>query len=153
MIYNINTSEIILQTLPRNHDGSVKTNIVSAFVRVFHIVSGSSVNVLASTVLVNDGDYWRYIWTSPSLSAGDYYIEFTITDDDEIVGKSVENLQVVNFVSEETTRILEFTEGNWQIIGDQMLFYSRSAELLARYDLKDSLGNPSMENVFQRVKV
>jgi len=44
--------------------------------------------------------------------------------------------------------------GRWKIINNQMLFYEEDGTTpLLVFDLKDSIGNPSMTNVFERVFV
>jgi hypothetical protein len=44
--------------------------------------------------------------------------------------------------------------GRWRIVGDQMLFYKEdNATEIARFNLFDDAGNPTMDAVFERVKV
>lgn len=44
--------------------------------------------------------------------------------------------------------------GRWKIVGNQMLFYKDdNATLIATFNLYDDLGAPSMDAVFERVKV
>lgn len=40
--------------------------------------------------------------------------------------------------------------GRWKIISDQMIFYNTDDVEVARFDLKDAAGNPTMVNVFER---
>lgn len=50
--------------------------------------------------------------------------------------------------------IYDIQFGRWRIVGDQMIFYKddNSTEV-ARFNLFDDAGNPTMDAVFERVKV
>ena len=50
--------------------------------------------------------------------------------------------------------IYDIQYGRWRIVGDQMIFYKEdNATEVARFDLFDDTGNPTMDAVFERVKV
>ena len=42
--------------------------------------------------------------------------------------------------------------GNWTLVGDQMVFFDVNNDEIARFDLLDAEGNPTIENVFRRVR-
>ena len=51
-------------------------------------------------------------------------------------------------------RLIDIEYGRWKIIGNQMIFYKEdNSTVIATYNLFDDLGVPSMDAVFDRVKV
>ena len=51
-------------------------------------------------------------------------------------------------------RLIDIEYGRWKIIGNQMIFYKEdNSTVIATYNLFDDLGAPSMDAVFDRVKV
>jgi len=52
-----------------------------------------------------------------------------------------------------TNRIRNIEEGNWRIVGTQMIFYDTSGIEMFRYNLFNQAGQPSNESVFRRDKV
>lgn len=49
--------------------------------------------------------------------------------------------------------VLDFIEGSWKIIGNQMIYYKRDNTELMRFDLLDSAGQPVSRGAMQRVRV
>lgn len=50
--------------------------------------------------------------------------------------------------------LYDISYGRWKIVANQMLFYKDdNATLVAKFDLFDDTGNPTMDAVFERVKV
>ena len=50
--------------------------------------------------------------------------------------------------------IYDIQYGRWRIVGDQMIFYKDdNATEVVRFNLFDDAGNPTMDAVFERVKV
>lgn len=94
IIESVNPSQLILQVVPQNPDGSPKTTFISKKVRVYHIVSGSEVEDLASTDLVYivASKTLRYIWEPAALAENNYTIEFDVVDTDSIQAIFVEDL-------------------------------------------------------------
>ena len=94
IITNPDPTQVVLQAVALNPDGSVKTSLNSASVRVYHLVSGSEVELLVSTVLVYSaaGKTWRYIWEPSSLAAGQYIAEYSLEDTDSIATISTEDI-------------------------------------------------------------
>lgn len=61
---------------------------------------------------------------------------------------------VVGSVQDDLYMLKEMTLGRWHIINNQMIFYaSDNVTEISRYNLFDDTGAPSMEAVFDRVKV
>lgn len=57
-------------------------------------------------------------------------------------------------LGEYLTKILNIEEGDWKIVGTQMIFYETDGITeIARFDLFDEDGNPSNESVFYRKRV
>lgn len=59
----------------------------------------------------------------------------------------------VNTIEVNTERLRDVEEGNWAIVGTQMIFYDRTGSEILRYNLKDQSGTASNDDVFSRVKV
>lgn len=59
-----------------------------------------------------------------------------------------------SLVEEQTQFNYDISGGRWRIVGNQMIFYrSDNATEVVRFNLFDDLGAPSMDAVFERVKV
>lgn len=57
-------------------------------------------------------------------------------------------------IESKVDRLVDIQFGRWHIIGNQMVFYKEdNATEVARFDLFDDGGNPTMDAVFERVKV
>jgi hypothetical protein len=69
LIEKTNPTQIILEVYASNPDGSIKTNITTANVRVYHIVGGNEVVDLVTTPMVQIGstNVWRYVWILSTL--------------------------------------------------------------------------------------
>lgn len=61
---------------------------------------------------------------------------------------------VVTSMTGTLNSIYDIQYGRWRIVGDQMIFYKddNSTEVV-RFNLFDDAGNPTMDAVFERVKV
>ena len=121
IITNPDPTQIVLQAVALNPDGSVKTSLNSANVRVYHIVGGSEVELLASTVLVYSATAkaWRYVWAPTSLAAGQYIAEYSLEDTDSISTVQTEDISVtaasdidVEEIDDKLTE--EHGDGSWQ---------------------------------------
>lgn len=156
-------SQVILEALARNQDGTAKTDVSSGVVRVYHMVGAVETEVLSSVALLQVGasSTWRYRWTPTSLASGNYVVEYELTDSDGLVGISVEDLVVEDFAQQSTlllmqadlTLVRKIETGRWKIVGDQMIFYDDDeATPLITFDLKDSIGQPTMADVFERIE-
>lgn len=56
-------------------------------------------------------------------------------------------------ISDDLSRLLDYNEGSWRIISNQMIYYKRDGSELMRFDLKDSSGQPITRGAVQRIKV
>lgn len=63
-------------------------------------------------------------------------------------------LNVLNVVSGTISQLYDVQYGKWEITSNQMVFYKPdNVTEIARFDLFDEYGAPSMDAVFKRVKV
>ena len=156
-------SQVVLEAVARNPDGTAKTDVVSGTVRVYHMVGAVETEVLASTALVQVGSSatWRFLWSPTSLAAGNYVAEYELTDSEALVGLDIEDVVIEDFAQQSTlvlvqtdvTLIRKIETGRWKIVGDQMIFYDDDeATPILTFDLKDSIGQPTMADVFERIE-
>jgi hypothetical protein len=97
MIAIVNQSKVVLPVLAVTQTGELNSDIVSGTVRVYTVDSGVQTDVLVSTPLVNIvGSYWSYEWEPTTLDAGQYFIEYSLTDNVATVTYATENLFVMN---------------------------------------------------------
>lgn len=155
IILRPNPSQVILQTLAQNLDGTPKTSLSSADVRVYHIdATGTEIEDLASTTLTQVGstNTWRYRWQPGSLSVNRYQAEYTLIDNDgaEMVG--CEELVVEDFAIQADLLIVKQIEsGRWKIVNNQMVFYEDDGVTpLLTCNLYNSAGLPAMEDIYER---
>lgn len=106
---------------------------------------------------VDGGIYGYYYSTSVDYTLYDYLITV------EYVGAlSYDANTWYNFnadidtseIDTDLTFLKDIEGGRWRMIGNQMIFYeSDNVTEVARFDLKDSDGNATMTDVFERVRV
>lgn len=71
---------------------------------------------------------------------------------DETNGATVVDETSYNTITE-LEHLVDYNEGSWKIIANQMIYYKRDGSELMRFDLSDSAGNPVTRGATQRVKV
>ncbi len=132
--------------------GQIKTNITSVTVRVFHRESGGSeVDDLTATAMSGSAGKYYYEWAS-NLDTGTYVVEYHITDDDSEEYYQREDL-IVGYLEDDISFIKNIESGKWELVSNQMIFYDASDTEIARFNLYDEKGKPSMTEVFKRVRV
>ena len=150
-----NQPQVVCQVCVLEPDGTSKTNISSALVRIYRISSGSEVDVLASTSLsqVESTNVFRYVWEPTSLAIGQYHIEYSLTDTDLYETLQTEELSVLNVpLWSDFELVRKVNQGRWRITGNQMIFYDEDDTTpILTFDLFDLAGNPTMTNVMERV--
>lgn len=100
----------------------------------------SSAQILSSSVYAISSSA-AYISSSVSLLSG------AIADLAQITG-------TLGNIEAKVDRLIDIQYGRWHIVNDQMIFYKEdNTTEVARFDLFDENGNPSMDAVFDRVKV
>lgn len=167
MLADLDQSLVVLQLYGLNPDGSEKTDIVSGAVRVYSIVSGSEVDILAATPLVHvGGSKWRYNWLPAALPVGQYVVEYDLVDsrgqetlvaEDLIVRDIAEQAMLADvhsrviLLQDDLAIVRKVETGRWRIVDNQMIFYDDDATTqLLVFNLYDEASLPSMERVFER---
>lgn len=151
-----NVSQVDLQVVAQELDGTPKTDISTAFVRVYHIVSGVETDVLASTPLVQVGtsNTFRYTWVT-TMAVGTYFAEYSLTDVFSRQNITVEDVDILDLAIKadiDTIRIME--SGRWRILNNQMVFYAEDGSTpFMTFDLYDEHGLPSSIDVSERRRV
>lgn len=145
-----NPSQMVLQATSHNVDGTPKIALVSATVRVYHVNGTVEVADLPPTTLLQIGstNTWRYVWVPSSLSEGQYFAEYTLTDEDGATAVDVEPIVVEDFAQESSVEVLQtnldfliqMESGKWEIVNNQMIFYNTSGVEIKRFDLFDING-------------
>lgn len=171
ILVDLNQEEVVLQIFAQNIDGSRKLDVSSGSVRVYHLDGVIEIEDLASTALVQIGstNVWRYVWEPATLPVAGYIAEYTLTDTFGVVTSVGEDIIVRDIARQETladvrSRILLIQDdlmmvrkvetGRWKIVANQMIFYEDDdATPMLTFDLKDDLGLPSMNSVFERMPV
>ena len=152
-------AQVVLQVYAQNLDGSPKTSLASANVRVYRVnAAGTEVEELASTALTQVGstNAWRYRWEPASLAVNQYHAEFTLLDNDGLSFVDTEDLVVQDFALQvDVALIREVETGRWKIdqVTDQMTFYDNTDTPILTFDLKDIDGLPNHINIFERKPV
>jgi len=152
-----NPSQVALQATTHNIDGTPKLALASATTRVYHLVGVTETEDLAPTVLsqVGSTNTWRYVWTPTSLAVGQYFVEYTLVDNDGAAFVDFEPLVVKDFAEEASVAALQgdltdtkadveflvqMESGKWEIVNNQMIFYNTSGTEIKRFDLYDING-------------
>lgn len=116
-------------------------------VGVYQLTSGSG--LYAANVTYPNSFNGQIMWDCPAvgvLSASyatenyDFRIADTWSETNGLTG-SIQSLLDVGY-------------GNWQIVGNQMVFYASgsTSTAVATFNLLDDVGNPTMDAVFKRVR-
>jgi hypothetical protein len=147
-------SQIVLQAVVENPDGTPKTSLSSASVRVYHLASGAESEDLGDTAMAQVGStsVWRYIWEPVSLGVDHYFAEYTLTDDDSATFVGVEDIDIRDIATDtDLTKVLQVEQGRWKIVSNQMIFYDDDdVTPLFTFDLKNQAGLPTSTDVFER---
>jgi hypothetical protein len=154
IIESLNPSQLVLQVSVENADGTKKTSLSSADVRVYHLSGGAESEDLGSTAMAQVGstNIWRYIWAPGSLAVDHYFAEYTLVDDDAATFVGVEDIDIRDLaVNTDLTKVLQIEQGRWKIVSNQMIFYDDDdVTPLLTFDLKNSAGNPTTTDVVER---
>jgi hypothetical protein len=159
-----NPTQLVLQAAAYHLDGTVKTVLTSANVRVYHVnAGGTEVDDLTSTTMVQVGstNFWRYKWEPASLAVGQYFVEYTLVDPDGATFVGSEDVAIQDFASQtdltgikaDVELIRKVETGRWRIDKtlDQMFFYDENGtDVILTFDLKNVDGLPDHVNIFER---
>ena len=148
-----NVSQVELQVVAQELNGTPKTNVTTAFVRVYHIVSGIEIEALASTALAQVGtsSIYRYVWTT-EMAPGAYFAEYVLVDTNSNENVTVEDVDVLDLAIKADIDMIRIIEsGRWRILNNQMVFYAEDGTTpFMTFDLFDENGLPSSVNVSER---
>jgi len=164
-LYRPNPSQVILQLTAHNIDGTPKTSLASAAVRVYHVDGGTEVQDLVSTSLaqVGSSNTWRYVWDPASLPVDVYYAEYSLVDGDGASFVDFEDITVMDVaegvdltaVQNDVAFIKKVEKNRKRIFNNQLIIYQDDGvtEWL-KWDLFDA-GNVPTDgvNVFDTVPV
>jgi hypothetical protein len=160
-IYRPNPSQVTLQATAHNIDGTPKTALTSAKVRVYHMDGVTEVQDLALTDMTQVGatNTWRYVWTSPTMPVGVYFAEYALVDTDGASFVDVDTMVVMDVALEETlvdvesgvatavadiSFIKKIEKNRKRIFNNQLIIYADDGvtEWL-KWDLFDANGIPT----------
>lgn len=122
------------------------------------IAVSSSIDLLATELNVVSGNVDSAASSSQQAAINSYATYLKSLD----ISGSIEGLKTDVFalsndvltVKSLTQDLYDIQYGRWKIIGNQMIFYKAdNVTEVARFDLFDDLGTPTMDAVFERVKV
>jgi hypothetical protein len=153
-----NPSQVVLQAITKNVDGTPKTSLNSAQVRVYHVnAAGAEVEDLALTTLVQVGasNTWRYRWEPSTLDVGHYFAEYALEDTDGVSFVDTEDVVVQDFALQvDVEFVKQMGAGKWEIVNNQMVFYDTAGGEILRFNLFDINDLPTNGiNMFKREPV
>jgi len=150
-------AQIVLQISACNNDGTPKTELELAEVRVYHIANNIEVVDLSwvAATQVASSNVWRYIWEPTALPTGQYSIQFHLRDPSNADFVGLEDLVVQDLAVQADIEFLKkVARGRWKIdtVFNTMVFYDDDGLTpLMTFRLKDANGVPAAINVFERV--
>jgi len=164
LIERPNPDQVVLQAAAYQLDGTVKTTLTSAVVRVYHVNSaGVEVEDLSPVAMIQVGttNFWRYKWEPASLVVGQYFAEYTLVDPDGATFVGSEDVAIQDFsvqsdlllVKADMELVRKVETGRWRIDRtlDQMIFYDDdNTTPLLTFDLKNIDSLPDHVNIFER---
>lgn len=104
-------------------------------------------------------DYSIRAYGGASLPTSEQYVfgsnEMANVLDEQLSHHTVSNSfgEAIGSILDDTDILRDVHQGDWKIVSNQMIFYDRSGSELMRFNLYDSSGNPSSDEVFEREKV
>jgi hypothetical protein len=104
---------------------------------VYQLISGSG--IYAASITFPDAFHGQLLWDTGSTFTTTFYAveQYNVEENNPNVDK-----------------IYDISFGRWKIVGNQMQFFKEdNVTLVATFDLFDDLGNPTMDQVFERRKV
>lgn len=158
-----NPSQVILQVVVQGIDGSPRTSLLTASVRVYHVDGGSEVEDLHDTSLSQVGvtNTWRYVWSPVALPANQYFAEYSLEDADGYSFVGTESLAILSLadaaslaIVQNNTEIIRKIETNRKrIFNNQLIIYEDDGTTVwLRWNLFDVNNVPTNGvNVFDSV--
>lgn len=118
---------------------------------VYQLTSGSG--IYSAYVTFPDDFHGQLLWdTGTAFVTASYAAEQVNVEENNPKVNDV--YTTVNSMSTKVDSLYDIGYGRWEIKNNQMLFFrSDNITEVARFNLFDDAGNPTMDAVFQRVKV
>lgn len=117
---------------------------------VYHIASGT----YAANVTFPDRFNGQILWDCPATGSLASAIAIEAQNVEANDPRVSDTWSMVNATTGSIQSLYDISYGRWRILNNQMLFYKAdNTTLVATFDLKDSGGNPTMDAVFERLKV
>lgn len=116
------------------------------------VVNSSEGTQLLEEPLIENLDHegkYSFNWNTVGADAGQYTAHFY--EDSVLIGAESYFLDSnIAEIRSMTDKILNVEEGDWEIVGNQMIFRDRDKVELFRFNLYDDSGVPSATSVFKR---
>jgi hypothetical protein len=109
--------------------------------------------IYAAYISFPDNFRGQILWDTGSAFATTFYAteQYNYEENNQKVD---EIYNVVTSMTGTLNSIYDIQYGRWRIVNDQMIFYREdNSTEVARFNLFDDAGNPTMDAVFERVKV
>jgi hypothetical protein len=149
----VNPDVLPLEAVAQALDGSARLDVADGTVRVYGVGPGGEVEVLPWTPLVQvvGTERWRYAWSTPPLThPGMLTAEYRLVDDGGLVGTAMEDILVVDESKLDTIIDAAIGRQTLDAINNTWTIYRRDGTVLRVFDVKNDLGNPSVEDIFDR---
>jgi hypothetical protein len=118
---------------------------------VYQLTSGSG--LYAAYVNFPNNFRGQIVWdTGTAFPTASYAIEqYNVEENNP---KIDDTLRVVTQMSGTISQLYNVSYGRWKIVSNQMIFYQDdNVTEIMRFNLLDDAGSPTMDSVFERVKV
>lgn len=125
-------------------------------VGVYQLTSGSG--LYAAYVSFPDNFRGQLLWDCPAITGSIGILSQSFATEHYDVEENNPNvnqtLQMLTEMSGTLSQLYNISFGRWKIVSNQMRFYKDdNVTEIARFNLFDDTGSPSMDAVFERVKV
>ena len=131
--------EVGVVTLPRTTSG------------VYQIITGSG--IYAAYITFPNAFRGQVLWDTGTIFSSSYFAteQYNVEENNP---KIDDTWQMVNDVTGSIELLRDITAGRWKMVSNQMIFYREdNVTEVARFNLFDDAGAPSMDAVFERVKI
>jgi hypothetical protein len=114
---------------------------------VYHIASGT----YAANVVFPDRFNGQILWDCPAVGSLPSTIAIEAQNVEANDPRVSDTWSMVNATTGSIQALYDISYGRWRILNNQMVFYKAdNTTVVATFDLKDNLGNPTMDGVFER---
>lgn len=117
---------------------------------VYQLTSGSG--IYAAYITFPDHFRGQVLWdTGAAFPTSSYAVEqYNVEENNPRVDS---NWEMLNTLTGSVQALRDMVEGRWKIQSNQMIFYKAdNVTEVARFDLRDDVGSPTMDSVFERIR-